>query len=112
MEPALDYQAQDMGATQDVRAYALQIATGVMGKRGEIDHAISEASTKWDLHDLGKVERAVLRMGTYELLEIPDMPPAVAIDEALELTKIYAGEEAVPLVNGVLGNIARSAGLA
>ena len=86
--PALEYQADDMGAPRD-------------------DAAISEASVNWDLVDYGKVERAVLRLGTYEVLYEPATPVAVSIDESLELARVYAGEEAVPLVNGVLGRIAR-----
>ena len=80
---------------------------GTLEHVDRIDATIGEASDNWDLVDFGKVERAVLRLGTFEVLFEPGTPVAVSIDESLELTRVYAGDEAVPLVNGVLGRIAR-----
>lgn len=104
---ALDYQAEEMGAAGDVRDFARHLVEGVVRESAAIDTLISGASENWDLADLGKVERAVLRIGAYELLREPDTPVAVCIDESLEIVRVYAGDEAVPLVNGVLGRIAR-----
>ena len=103
----LAYQAEEMGAGPDVARHARRLVSGTLERIERIDAAISGASLHWDLVDLGKVERAVLRLGTYEILFEPGVPVAVCIDESLELARIYAGEEAVPLVNGVLGRIAR-----
>ena len=105
--PALEYQADDMGAPRDTVEFARILVEGTLEHVVRIDAAISEASVNWDLVDYGKVERAVLRLGTYEVLYEPATPVAVSIDESLELAQVYAGEEAVPLVNGVLGRIAR-----
>ena len=105
--PALAYQAKEMGAPADAVAFAGALVEGTLEHVVHIDAAISEASVNWDLVDYGKVERAVLRLGTYEVLYEPATPVAVSIDESLELARVYAGEEAVPLVNGVLGRIAR-----
>ena len=105
--PALAYQAKEMGAPADAVAFAGALVEGTLEHVVNIDAAISEASVNWDLVDYGKVERAVLRLGTYEVLYEPATPVAVSIDESLELARVYAGEEAVPLVNGVLGRIAR-----
>lgn len=104
---ALAYQAIEMGAPRDAVGFARSLVEGTLHHIERIDAAITEASVHWDLVDLGKVERAVLRMGTYEVLFEPATPVAVSIDESLELARVYAGEEAVPLVNGVLGRIAR-----
>ena len=104
---SLRYQAEEMGATPDVADFGRNLVMGTLHQIDGIDSAIGAASDNWDLIDLGKVERAVLRLGTFELLHQPDTPAAVCIDESLELARIYAGEEAVPLVNGVLGRIAR-----
>lgn len=104
---ALRYQAEEMGGAGDVSEFAHRIVAGAVANIARIDAAIAEASENWDLVDLGKVERAILRMGTYELLFEPATPAAVSIDESLELARIYSGEEAVPLINGVLGRIAR-----
>jgi transcription antitermination protein NusB len=103
---ALAYQGDDLGATADVRAFALRLVVGCLENRERIDAALSAAS-RWSLGDLGKVERAVLRLGTCELLESDGTPVAVVVDESLELTRAYAGESAVQYVNGVLGQIAR-----
>jgi N utilization substance protein B len=103
----LAYQAAEMAATPDAVAFARRLVTGALTHIDRIDAAVSAASLHWDLVDLGKVERAVLRLGTFEILYEAETPAAVSIDESLELARTYAGEEAVPLVNGVLGRIAR-----
>ncbi|MGO8686222.1 MAG: transcription antitermination factor NusB [Candidatus Dormibacteria bacterium] len=105
--PALAYQALEMAAPPDAVEYARALVEGTLEHVGRIDEAIGEASDNWDLVDFGKVERAVLRLGTFEVLFEPATPVAVSIDESLELAREYAGEDAVPLVNGVLGRIAR-----
>jgi len=106
----LRYQAEDEAAPSDVSRYAQELVYGTLDRLHTIDDAISEASLNWRLEDLGKVERAVLRLGTFELLFEADVPPAVAIDESIELSRTYAGEEAARFVNGVLGRIAGGAG--
>jgi N utilization substance protein B len=104
---SLDYHAGDLGATADVVRFARELVTGTLDHGAEVDDAIDQASANWALADIGKVERAVLRLGTFELLWAPDVPTAATINEAIELTRTYAGEEAAPFVNGVLGRIAR-----
>ncbi|MFN2568072.1 MAG: transcription antitermination factor NusB [Candidatus Dormibacteria bacterium] len=103
---ALAYQCEDMHVTGDIAGFADVLVRGLLESRPEVDAAIAEASTHWDLDNLGKVERAVLRLATYELLCAPDTPAAVIIDEAVELAKTYAGQEAAGFVNGVLGHVA------
>lgn len=104
---ALDYQGSDMGAAGDVAAFAGEIVSGCLVHAEHIDDVITEASDNWALVDLGKVERALLRMGAYELLYEPRTPVAVVIDESVELAKAYAGDDAAHFVNGVLGQVAR-----
>ena len=102
----LRYQADDLGAADDVEAFARQLVVGVLTELSDVDDCIAAASTNWELEEIGKVERAVLRLGTYELLYLRETPVGVAIDEAVELAKAYAGEESGGFVNGVLGRIA------
>lgn len=104
---ALDYQARDLRAAADVATFGRRIVLGCLANVGAVDAAIEDASEHWALADLGKVERAVLRLGTYELLYEWATPVAVVIDESVELAKTYAGEEASQFVNGVMGQIAR-----
>jgi N utilization substance protein B len=103
---ALDYQAEEMGATADVRAFAERLVLACLEDRDRIDAAVSAAS-RWSLNDVGKVERAVLRLAAGELLDGDGTPVAVVLDESLELTRAYAGDDAVHYVNGVLGQVAR-----
>jgi N utilization substance protein B len=102
----LRYQAQDESAPDDVAEYARVLVYGTLRNLDGIDDAISAASLNWRLEDIGKVERAVLRLGAFELLYENGVPSAVAIDECIELSRTYAGDEAAPFVNGVLGRIA------
>jgi N utilization substance protein B len=103
----LRYQAADVGATPDVEAFARQLVFGVLEEMERVDDTIEAASSNWRLEEIGKVERAVLRLGAYELLFLSsETPVGVAIDEAVELAKAYAGDEGGRFVNGVLGRIA------
>ena len=102
----LAYSADDLGAVGDVTAFATTLVCGCTEHIVDVDGAISAASDNWKLEELGKVERAILRMGTYELLFMTATPIGVVIDESVELAKTYAGDEAGPFVNGVLGHIA------
>ncbi len=104
---ALRYQGDDMSAPADVAAFAGQIVDGCLAHAQAIDDAIAAASENWDLVDLGKVERALLRMAAFELLYEPETPVAVVIDESVELAKSYAGDDAAHFINGVLGHVAR-----
>ena len=103
---ALTYQAREVGATKDVVDFARRLVSGSLRDVVSIDATIAAAS-RWPLAELGKVERAVLRLGTFELLAGDGVPVPVVIDESLELARTYAGEESVQYINGVLGQVAR-----
>lgn len=106
-DQVLRYQAQDTAVPPDITTFARSLVLGCLEHADAVDSVISEASEHWALEDLGKVERAVLRLGAYELLWGRDAPVPVVIDEAVELAKAYAGEDAASFVNGVLGRVAR-----
>jgi transcription antitermination protein NusB len=90
----------------EVPAYTRAAVEGVLRDQSAIDAAVDGAAAGWTADRLGAVERAILRLATWELRG-GDLPAAVVIDEAIELAKRYAGAEAAPFVNGVLGSIAR-----
>ena len=73
-----------------------------------IDTVLHSHVAGWSLERLGTLERAILRLAAYELLWEPEVPEAVAIDEAVELAKRFCSDEAAALVNGVLGSVAAS----
>lgn len=89
-------------------AFAFDLAEGVVSHVEELDARITEAAIDWSAERLGVVERNVLRIGLHELGR-GDVPPEVAIDEAVSLAKRYATEDAGRLVNGILGRLAREA---
>jgi N utilization substance protein B len=90
----------------DVDDYARTVAEAVVEGAEGLDARITAASEGWTADRLGAVERNVLRIAVYEL-DSADVPDAVAIDEAVELAKRYASDEAGRLVNGILGRIQR-----
>lgn len=90
----------------EVDPFALDLAQAVTRRAEDLDALITGASTGWPAERLGHVERAILRMGCIEIVE-RRVPVQVAINEAVELAKRYASEEAASLVNGVLARIAR-----
>ena len=84
------------------RDRAAELVRGTVENVGRIDRILEEASRNWRLDRMPVIDRLILRLGIYELLHDPDTPPAVVIDEAIELARRFSTEEAVPFVNGVL----------
>jgi N utilization substance protein B len=89
--------------------YAALVVRGVTLREVELDEAIQAHLVDWTVDRLGAVERAVLRISMWELVT-GEVPPPVAIDEAVELAKRYATPEAAKLVNGVLAGWLREHG--
>lgn len=109
IDEILDYQSHDMRAASEVIEFAQELVTGVIHNMDSIDGALTAASEHWDLDDIGRVERALLRIATFEILYSDETPASVAIDEALEVAKVYAGPDSTPFVNGVLSHIVKDA---
>ena len=86
--------------------FCREIATGVEAHLDEIDALVGETSEHWSVTRMPLVDRNILRIATYELLYQQDVPPSVAINEAVELAKVYGGDDSSKFVNGVLGRIA------
>ena len=86
--------------------YAREIVDGVADHRDEIDELISSYAQGWTIERMPNVDRAVLRLASWELLHNSEVPAAVAIDEAVELAKQYSTDDSARFVNGVLGKIA------
>lgn len=92
-------------ADPPVQPYASQLVEGVADRRDEIDALITRLSVDWPLERMPAVDRAILRLATYELLWSADVPAAVAIDEAVELAKSLSTDESPAFVNGVLARV-------
>ena len=88
--------------------HAVRLVEGAVEQRARIDELIEEHASGWSLERLPDVDRAILRMATYELLWVDDVPDAVVIDEAVELAKTLSTDQSPAYVNGVLGGIVRA----
>ena len=88
--------------------YAREIVDGVIDHRDEIDEQITSAARDWKIERMPAVDRAILRIGIWEILYNDEVPAAVAIDEAVTLVKEFSSDESGPFVNGVLGRVART----
>ena len=106
----LDLDEED-GGPQAVRgkmkAFAEERVVGVLGSLKELDAIISSLLVGWDLYRLGTIERAVLRLGVWEMKNT-DVPKAVVINEAVDLANWFASPKTRTIVNGVLDRYAKS----
>ncbi|WP_028309487.1 transcription antitermination factor NusB [Desulfitibacter alkalitolerans] len=88
------------------KAFARSLIIGTLEKLDVIDKKIRENAHKWQLERIGNVEKTALRIAVYEVLYVEDVPNAVAINEAINLVKVFSTEKAAPFVNGILDKIA------
>ena len=87
--------------------FVRNLVQGVVSHLSEIDKIIEKAAPEWPINQIALVDRNVLRIGLYELLyaKKDEVPPKVAINEAIELAKGFGGENSGKFVNGVLGTV-------
>lgn len=103
-EKALFRNAQELG---DMDAgFAESILHGVTEREGEVKAAIQEHAPQWPMERMDPISRCILLVGAYEILFGNDAPPAVVMNEAIEIAKEYGTEEGGKFVNGVLNAIA------
>ena len=95
------------GRDATLSAYAVDLATTADSHQEELDAIIEPKLKKWKLNRISKVSLAALRLAVSELHYEENIPVSVVIDEAVELTKRFSGEEDASFVNGVLANIAK-----
>jgi N utilization substance protein B len=94
-------------ADPPISDYTIRLIEGVAEHRAAIDELLSRYSEGWTIERMPGVDRAVLRIALFELLFAPDVPDAVAIDEAVELAKALSTDESPRFVNGILGRVLR-----
>lgn len=88
--------------------YAREIVDGIIDHREDIDESIVTHSRDWKLERMPTVDRALLRIGAWEILFNDEVPTAVAIDEAVELAKEFSTDDSGAFVHGVLARVARA----
>lgn len=93
----------------DEPEFAWRMADGISEHQEELDDIITKAAPEWPLAQISNIDRNVLRIGLYELLysDPNEIPPKVAINEAIELAKNYGGPNSSKFINGVMGTVYR-----
>ena len=89
----------------ETASFALRLVQGTFENRPQIDESIQKVAQNWNIPRMAVVDRNVLRLATYELLYCKDIPPKVAINEAIELGKRYSTEKSSAFINGILDKI-------
>lgn len=93
--------------TTEDQAYAEQIVSGVAEHMERIDALIASCAIGWKISRMAKVDLCVLRIAIFELLYSEDVPCSVAINEAVELAKLFGGERSSAYINGILGTLVK-----
>lgn len=83
------------------------VLIGTVNKINELDIMIANAAPEWPIDQISVIDKTILRLALYELLNREDVPPKVVINEAVELGKTYGGENSSKFINGVLGTLYR-----
>lgn len=108
----LERNIQEFASGIEDTTFIHQVVDGVIKYNEQLDKIIEKAAPQWPLEQIAVVDRNVLRVGLFELLfgKREEVPPKVAINEAIELAKSFGGESSGKFVNGVLGTVYREIG--
>lgn len=112
LEKVVEKNIQEFGPGLEDTSLVWQIVTGVVQHLLDIDKIIAKAAPEWPVDQITIVDRNILRIGLFELLYAnkDEVPPKVAINEAIELAKSFGGENSGRFVNGVLGTVYKEIG--
>lgn len=105
LKEIVDHNVSQFAPGMEDAKFIYDLAAGVEKNIKEIDEVIAKTATDWPVDQISPVDRNVLRMGVYELLMSSEVPPKVAINEAVELAKTFGGGSSGKFVNGVLGTL-------
>jgi transcription antitermination protein NusB len=107
--PVLEQFVRDRLPDRSMVPFALALFDGTVAHLAAIDEKLAAAAENWRLPRMPAVDRNVLRLGAYELLYTPETPPAVVLNEAIELARRFGKEDSPAFVNGVLDRVGREA---
>lgn len=112
LKEIMDKNIKEFGPGLESAEFIVQIVNGVVENLPKLDKIIAKSAPEWPLEQITIVDRNILRLGLYELLfgNRAEVPPKVAINEAIELAKSFSGESSGKFVNGVLGTVYREIG--
>jgi transcription antitermination protein NusB len=107
LKDVVERNIKDFGPGLEEVDFIWQLVDGVVKHEPEIDNVIEKAAPEWPMAQIALIDRNVLRIGLYELLyaDKDEVPPKVAINEAIELAKTFSGQTSGKFINGVLGTV-------
>ena len=107
LEKIIERNLGSVGAGLEDRSFVLELFKGITSYLPKIDKIMEKAAPQWPISQINIIDRNVLRIGLYELLfgNKSEVPPKVAINEAIELAKTFGGKSSGKFVNGVLGRV-------
>ena len=108
LPPILERNLNEFRSSIDDTGFVEDIVSGVETHKQAIDAVIAPAAPEWPVEQIAKIDKIILRIGVYELTIKREVPPKVAINEAVELAKTFGGENSSKFINGVLGTIYRN----
>lgn len=109
-EQALEQRLSDVNLDPHDLAYVKRVVRGVTKQLTALDAQIRDVSRGWQVHRLASIDRSILRLAIYEIVFMDDIPVRVAINEAVELAKIFGDLESPAFINGLLGSVVRDGG--
>ena len=104
----LEEELDGINPNQEDSAFIIAEASGTFNNLAELDQLISDNLKDWELNRIAKVDLALMRLALYEIRHVADISTATAINEAVELAKVYGSDEAPAFINGLLGQVVRN----
>ncbi len=108
LEESLQIFWEEHPAEPEIRQFTDSLVRGTLSNLPRIDGIISQSAENWELSRMAAVDRNILRLASYELLYVDEIPPKVSLNEAVELAKRYGDTESGRFVNGILDRITRT----
>jgi N utilization substance protein B len=105
IDSIIERNLQNFASGMDDTSFTKDLVDGVKKNQDEIDRVIERTAPEWPINQITIIDRNILRIGIYELKYAKEVPPKVAINEAVELAKTFGGTSSGKFVNGVLGTL-------
>ena len=105
---ACRYMDENFGALAKEKEFSEKLVFGTLDQMKTIDRVIAEVSREWKLERISCVDLNIMRMALYEIFFCEEIPPAVSVNEAVELGKIYGTEDSGRFINGILGHVVKN----
>jgi len=108
LEKTLIQYWENRKASEEIKEYSTWLVKGIISHQDKIDNIIQRVSEHWRISRMALIDRNILRMAVFELLNEENIAPAIVINEAIEIAKKYSGDKAATFVNGILDAIRKN----